>query len=132
MADVRRQSRLTKAVECCLRHERGADKTQLLKSLSCEKCPYGNCGSTCKETLFDDLSRFLRGKDDRQMVEVGFNAYGEDVPICPQCEYQLKVGYAYCPKCGTSIDWDDYDPGDEYYPIDDDVLYDDYSENSKP
>ena len=129
MSDVRRQSRLTKAVECCFRKERGVDKPPLSKASPCDSCPYGNVGSTCRESMLDDLVRFLKGYDDKQQVEIGFDAYGDDVPICPQCDYQLRTGFAYCPKCGTAIDWGDFVSGTEYFE-EDDVAYDDYSEES--
>ena len=126
MSVVDRHSKLLRAVECCFRKVHNASPD------ACNGCPYSSSGSTCQESMFDDLRSFLHGYNYKQQVEIGFNAYGEDCPICPQCEYQLRVGFSYCPKCGTAIDWGDFEETDGSYYIDDTPLYDDYSETSRP
>lgn len=131
MADVTRKSRLLRALDACFLKERGADKPPFSHDDPCKKCPYEGNGCTCRVSLFEDVGKYLRGVDDRQQVEIGYDAYGEDVPICPQCEYQLRTGFAYCPKCGTAIDWDDYAYEGGYFE-EEAVQYDDYGEGSMP
>ena len=79
------------------------------------------------------MIRYIEGTAPKELVEIGWNEYCDEVPICPECEAFLKIGYDYCPKCGCALDWDDYPTEEQYYREDDydEPLYDDYSENSR-
>ena len=125
MPDVRKNT-LTNALFKCAAKERGCPEGKQVDP--CLGCPYKE-QDVCRETLLTDTYNFLMGIRTRHPVEVGFNIYGEDTPICPECEYELRVGFMYCPKCGTAIDWDDFIPfEDDLYDAAEDS--DDYSEDS--
>lgn len=125
MPDVRKV-KITNALAKCLRKEHGAPEGT--ETNPCLDCPYKD-KDLCRETLLRDTYDFLMGIRTRFPVEIGFNIYGEDAPICPECDYELRPGFMYCPKCGTAIDWDDFIPfEDDYYDAAEDS--DDYSEDS--
>ena len=125
MADVRRKKRLLNAIRSCRAKERGANTAD-----SCESCPFQKDGGICREELFSAVAKYIDGTNECMPVETSFNIYGDEAPICPMCERFLRIGFAYCPYCGTEIDWDDYCDEDPY--ADQEIEYDDYSETSRP
>ena len=54
----------------------------------------------CMDVLID-AAQYRIGKDP--LIEE--NAYNELITLCPNCNYELDMGYPFCPDCGQAIDW---------------------------
>lgn len=126
LTDVRKKTRIRKALLCCLSHERGAPEGTYPQN-PCKQCEFDKDGSVCREELFRNIINYIDGINETIPVEIGYDEYGDDIPLCPICGKEIRTGDSYCSKCGTAMDWDDYPIYDEE---DDGVAYDDYSETS--
>ena len=54
----------------------------------------------CMDVLID-AAQYRIGKEP--LIEE--NDYNELSTLCPNCNYELDMGFPFCPDCGQALDW---------------------------